>query len=104
MKNGNKREKIKKAGKKLGIIGCLIGGIYGIYELADICEVKEMVTELIGDGSKLQEKIRGQIKQCVKEAIAEYEAERYEREARERHDRKRASEVVNKVIQGVIGE
>lgn len=75
-------EKKKKVPKKVGLIACLVGGIYGVYQLANSDDVKELVTHLVGNGSKLQEQIKEQIKQCVKEALIEYEVEKQAREDR----------------------
>lgn len=74
------KETKKKVGKNVGIISCVIAGLYGFYQLANTEEVKELACQFVGNGSKFREMLRTQIKQCVKEAIAEYEAERMERE------------------------
>lgn len=105
MAGQNSEKKQKKVAKKAGLIACLVGGIYGVYQLANADEVKELVAHFIGDGSKLQEQIKGQIKQCVKEALIEYEAERYERERELRSNNKkvrRTQELVEDVVQQYV--
>lgn len=66
--------KIKKShSKKIGIISCITTGLFYLYQLI-FCD-GEITPELPGVRA-LQERVKIQIKTCVKEALIEYELER----------------------------
>lgn len=98
-----KRDK-KKVGKKVGAVACIVGGLYGVYELVNSDGIKEVIAHYIGEGSVIREQLRQQIKECVKEAMAEYDAEKMEREKRIERGHKvtrhvQANEIIDNVFQ-----
>lgn len=68
-KRNNKRNKPQT--KKIGIISCIITGLLYLYQLI----LGDETTNLPGVNA-LQERVKTQIKMCVKEALIEYELER----------------------------
>lgn len=71
------KEKKQKA-KQVGIIGCIGAGLFGVYQLlfgggVDSESLNNLKENLSG---ALQDKIKVQLKQVVKEALREYELEK----------------------------